>query len=173
MTNEEKIAELIKVSKMPSEERIAYIKRSIAKSKMKNTINEDNENDEGPIQIGDNPDEFYRKLGAIPFNEFAENIYSFKPDEKIDMEKQNTTINGQNESEMFDILQKLNDYRQKLKQMNPKDFTPPSDYFQIGETDFKLKMSPKAKLGDLLYILDNIEEHVKKHYEQLLENNNA
>ena len=82
MTNEEKIAELIKVSKMPSEERIAYIKRSIAKSKMKNTINEDNENDEGPIQIGDNPDEFYRKLGAIPFKEFAEKIDSLKPDEK-------------------------------------------------------------------------------------------
>lgn len=60
MTNEEKIAELIKVSKMPSEERIAYIKRSIAKSKMKKSINEDNENDEGPTQIGDDPDEFYR-----------------------------------------------------------------------------------------------------------------
>ena len=52
MTNEEKIAELIKVSKMPSEERLAYIKQSIAKSKMKKNVNEDNENDEGPIQIG-------------------------------------------------------------------------------------------------------------------------
>jgi len=82
MTNEEKIAELIKVSKMPSEERIAYIKQSIAKSKKKNTINEDNENDEGPIQIGDDPDEFYRKLGAMPFKEFAEKIYGLKPDEK-------------------------------------------------------------------------------------------
>lgn len=82
MTNEEKIAELIKVSKMPSEERIAYIKRSIAKSKMKKNVNEDNENDEGPIQIGDDPDEFYRKLGAIPFKEFAENIYNLKPNEK-------------------------------------------------------------------------------------------
>lgn len=81
MTNEEKIAELIKVSKMPSKERIAYIKQSIAKSKMKNTINEDNENNEGPIQIGDNPDEFYRKLGAIPFKEFAEKIYSLKPND--------------------------------------------------------------------------------------------
>ena len=49
MTNEEKIAELIKVSKMSHEEAIAYMKKSIAKSKMKNTINEDNENDEGPI----------------------------------------------------------------------------------------------------------------------------
>ena len=82
MTNEEKIAELIKVSKMPHEERIAYIKKSIAKSKMKNTTNEDKENDEGPIQIGDNPDEFYRKLGAISFKEFAEKIDSLKPDEK-------------------------------------------------------------------------------------------
>ena len=82
MTNEEKIAELIKVSKMPSEERIAYIKQSIAKSKMKKTVNEDNKNDEGPIQIGDNPDEFYRKLGAIPFKEFAEKIYSLKPNEQ-------------------------------------------------------------------------------------------
>lgn len=82
MTNEEKIAELIKVSKMPSEERLAYIKQSIAKSKMKKNVNEDNENDEGPIQIGDNPDEFYRKLGAIPFKEFAEKIYSLKPNEK-------------------------------------------------------------------------------------------
>lgn len=82
MTNEEKIAELIKVSKMPSEERLAYIKQSIAKSKMKKTVNEDNENDEGPIQIGGNPDEFYRKLGAIPFKEFAEKIYSLKPNEK-------------------------------------------------------------------------------------------
>ena len=43
MTNEEKIAELIKVSKMSHEERIAYIKRSIAKSKMKKNVNEDNE----------------------------------------------------------------------------------------------------------------------------------
>ena len=82
MTNEEKIAELIKVSKMPSEERIAYIKQSIAKSKMKNTINEDDENNEGPIQIGDGPDEFYRKLGAMPFKEFAEKIYNLKPNEK-------------------------------------------------------------------------------------------
>ena len=31
MTNEEKIAELIKVSKMPLEERNAYIEQSIAK----------------------------------------------------------------------------------------------------------------------------------------------
>ena len=82
MTNEEKIAELIKVSKMPSEERIAYIKRSIAKSEMKNTINGDNENNEVATQIGDDPDEFYRKLGAIPFKEFAENIYNLKPNEK-------------------------------------------------------------------------------------------
>ena len=82
MTNEEKIAELIKVSKMPMEEAIAYIEEFIAKRKKKNTINEDNENNEGPIQIGDNPDEFYRKLGAIPFKEFAEKIYSLKPDEK-------------------------------------------------------------------------------------------
>jgi hypothetical protein len=82
MTNEEKIAELIKVSKMPSEEAIAYMKKSIAKSKMKKNVNEDNENDEGPIQIGDAPDEFYRKLGAIPFKEFAENIYNLKPNEK-------------------------------------------------------------------------------------------
>ena len=81
MTNEEKIAELIKVSKMPLEERTAYIKQYIAKSKMKNTINEDNENNEGPIQIEDNPEEFYRKLGAIPFKEFAEKTYSLKPDE--------------------------------------------------------------------------------------------
>ena len=51
MTNEEKIAELIKVSKMPSEERIAYIKQSIAKSKMKNTINEDNENNNHNIEF--------------------------------------------------------------------------------------------------------------------------
>jgi hypothetical protein len=49
---------------------------------MKNTINEDNENNEGPIQIGDDPDEFYRKLCAIPFKEFAEKIDSLKPDEK-------------------------------------------------------------------------------------------
>lgn len=82
MTNEEKIAEMIKVSKMPYEERIAYIEQYIAKRKMKKTVNEDNENDEGPIQIGDNPDEFYRKLGAIPFKEFAEKIYSLKPNEK-------------------------------------------------------------------------------------------
>lgn len=82
MTNEEKIAELIKVSKMPSEEAIAYMKKSIAKSKMKKNVNEDNENDEGPIQIGDDPDEFYRKLGAIPFKEFAENIYNLNPNEK-------------------------------------------------------------------------------------------
>lgn len=82
MTNEEKIAELIKVSKMPSEEAIAYMKKSIAKSKMKKNVNEDNENDEEPIQIGDDPDEFYRKLGAIPFKEFAENIYNLNPNEK-------------------------------------------------------------------------------------------
>ncbi len=82
MTNEEKIAELIKVSKMPLEERNEYIEQFIAKSKMKNAISEDNENDEGPIQIGDNPDEFYRKLGAIPFKEFAEKIDSLKPNEK-------------------------------------------------------------------------------------------
>ena len=82
MTNEEKIAELIKVSKMPHEEAIAYMEKFIAKSKMKSTTNEDKENDEGPIQIGDNPDEFYRKLGAIPFKEFAEKICSFKPNEK-------------------------------------------------------------------------------------------
>ena len=37
MTNEEKIAELMKVSKMPMEEAIAYMKKSIAKSKMKKT----------------------------------------------------------------------------------------------------------------------------------------
>ena len=82
MTNEEKIAELIKVSKMSHEEAIAYIKRSIAKSEMKNTINGDNENNEVATQIGDDPDEFYRKLGAIPFKEFAENIYNLKPNEK-------------------------------------------------------------------------------------------
>lgn len=82
MTNEEKIAELIKVSKMPMEEAIAYMKKSIAKSKMENTINGDNENNEVPTQIGDDPDEFYRKLGAIPFKEFAENIYNLKPNEK-------------------------------------------------------------------------------------------
>ena len=82
MTNEEKIAELIKVSKMPLEERTEYIKQFIAKSKMKKSINEDNKNDVGPIQIGDNPDEFYRKLGAIPFKEFVEKINSLKPDEK-------------------------------------------------------------------------------------------
>ena len=69
--------------------------------------------------------------------------------------------------EMLDILRKLDDYRQKLKQLDPKDFTPPSDYFQLGETDFKVKLSPaEAKLGDLLYILDHIEEHVKMHYRQ-------
>lgn len=82
MTNEEKIAELIKVSKMPSEERIAYIEEFIAKRKAERAVNEDNENDEGSIQIGDDPDEFYRKLGAIPFKEFAEKIYRLKPDEK-------------------------------------------------------------------------------------------
>ena len=49
---------------------------------MKNTTNEDNENDVGPIQIGDNPDEFYRKLGAKPFKEFTEKIYNLKPNEK-------------------------------------------------------------------------------------------
>ena len=81
MTNEEKIAELIKVSKMPLEERNEYIEQFIAKSKMKNAISEDNENDEGPIQI-DDPDEFYRKLGAIPFKEFVEKIDSLKPNEK-------------------------------------------------------------------------------------------
>ena len=82
MTNEEKIAELIKVSKMPLEERNEYIEQFIANSKMKKTVNEDNENDVGPIQIGDDPDKFYRKLGAIPFKEFAENIYNLKPNEK-------------------------------------------------------------------------------------------
>ncbi len=51
MTNEEKIAEMIKVSKMPYKERIAYIKQSIAKSKMKNTINEDNENNNHNIEF--------------------------------------------------------------------------------------------------------------------------
>ena len=69
--------------------------------------------------------------------------------------------------EMLDILRKLDDYRQKLKQLDPKDFTPPSDYFQLGETPFKVKLSPEAKLGDLLYCLDHIEEHVKMHYRQL------
>ena len=83
MTNEEKIAELIKVSKMPSEERIAYIEEFIAKRKAERAVNEDNENDEGSIQIGDDPDEFYRKLGAIPFKEFAEKIYSLKPNELL------------------------------------------------------------------------------------------
>lgn len=68
--------------------------------------------------------------------------------------------------EMLDILRKLDDYRQKLKQLDPKDFTPPSDYFQLGETHFEVKLSPKAKLWDLLYFLDYIEEHVKKHYRQ-------
>ena len=67
---------------MPSEYRIAYIKQSIAKNKSKKNVNEDNENNEGPIQIGDDPDAFYRKLGAIPFKEFAEKIYRLKPDEK-------------------------------------------------------------------------------------------
>ena len=67
---------------------------------------------------------------------------------------------------MLDILRKIDDYRQKLKQLNPMDFKPPSDYFQLGETDFKVKLSPEAKLGDLLYILDHIEEHVKMHYRQ-------
>ena len=82
MTNEEKIAELIKVSKMPHEEAIAYMEKFIANRKMKKNVNEDNENDGEPIQIGDDPDEFYRKLGAIPFQEFVEKIYSLKPDEK-------------------------------------------------------------------------------------------
>ena len=68
--------------------------------------------------------------------------------------------------EMLDILRKIDDYRQKLKQLNPKDFKPPSDYFQLGETPFEGKSSPKAKLGDLLYFLDYIEEHVKMHYRQ-------
>jgi hypothetical protein len=75
-------------------------------------------------------------------------------------------MDAKDELEMFDILRKLDDYRQKLKQMNPKDFKPPSDYFQLGETDFKVKLSPEAKLGDLLYCLDHIEEHVKMHYRQ-------
>ena len=70
------------------------------------------------------------------------------------------------ESDMLDILRKIDDYRQKLKQLNPKDFKPPSDYFQLGETDFKVKLSTEAKLGDLLYCLDHIEEHVKMHYRQ-------
>ena len=70
------------------------------------------------------------------------------------------------ESEMLDILRKIDDYRQKLKQLDPKDFTPPSDYFQLGETPFQVKLSPEAKLGDLLYILDHIEEHVKMHSRQ-------
>ena len=51
MTNEEKIAELIKVSKMPMEEANAYIKQYIAKRKMKNTINEDNENNNHNIEF--------------------------------------------------------------------------------------------------------------------------
>ena len=75
-------------------------------------------------------------------------------------------MDAKDDPEMLDILRKLDDYRQKLKQMNPKDFTPPSDYFQLGETSFKVKLSPKAKLGDLLYFLDHIEEHVKMHYRQ-------
>lgn len=82
MTNEEKIAELIKVSKMPLEERNEYIEQFITKRKAERAVNENSENDVGPIQIGDNPDEFYRQLGAIPFKEFAEKIYSLKPDEK-------------------------------------------------------------------------------------------
>lgn len=82
MTNEEKIAELIKVSKMPMEETVVYIEEFIAKRKAERTVNENSENNVGPIQIGDNPDEFYRKLGAIPFKEFAEKIYSLKPNEK-------------------------------------------------------------------------------------------
>ena len=82
MTNEEKIAELIKVSKMPMEEAVVYIEEFIAKRKAERTVNENSENNVGPIQIGDNPDEFYRKLGAIPFKEFAEKIYSLKPNEK-------------------------------------------------------------------------------------------
>ena len=73
-------------------------------------------------------------------------------------------MDAKDESEMLDILRKLDDYRQKLKQLNPKDFKPPSDYFQLGETPFQVKLSPEAKLGDLLYILDHIEEHVKMHY---------
>ena len=75
-------------------------------------------------------------------------------------------MDAKDDLEMLDILRKLDDYRQKLKQLDPKDFTPPSDYFQLGETDFKVKLSPEAKLGDLLYILDHIEEHVKMHYRQ-------
>lgn len=75
-------------------------------------------------------------------------------------------MDAKDDPEMLDILRKLDDYRQKLKQLDPKDFTPPSDYFQLGETPFKVKLSPKAKLGDLLYILDHIEEHVKMHYRQ-------
>ena len=75
-------------------------------------------------------------------------------------------MDAKDDPEMLDILRKLDDYRQKLKQLNPKDFKPPSDYFQLGETDFKVKLSPEAKLGDLLYILDHIEEHVKMHYRQ-------
>ena len=75
-------------------------------------------------------------------------------------------MDAKDDPEMLDILRKIDDYRQKLKQLNPKDFKPPSDYFQLGETDFKVKLSPEAKLGDLLYILDHIEEHVKMHYRQ-------
>ena len=75
-------------------------------------------------------------------------------------------MDAKDDPEMLDILRKLDDYRQKLKQLDPKDFKPPSDYFQLGETPFEVKLSPKAKLGDLLYFLDYIEEHVKKHYRQ-------
>lgn len=75
-------------------------------------------------------------------------------------------MDAKDDPEMLDILRKLDDYRQKLKQLDPKDFTPPSDYFQLGETTFKVKLSPEAKLGDLLYCLDHIEEHVKMHYRQ-------
>ncbi|MBO7585894.1 MAG: hypothetical protein J6T13_01765 [Bacteroidales bacterium] len=65
------------------EEAIAYIKQFIAKRKAERAVNENSENNIGPIQIGDNPDEFYRKLGAIPFKEFAEKIYGLKPDELL------------------------------------------------------------------------------------------
>ena len=53
MTNEEKIAEMIKVSKMPYEERIAYIEQYIAKRKAERAVNENSENNIGPIQIGE------------------------------------------------------------------------------------------------------------------------
>lgn len=66
MTNEEKIAELIKVSQMPLEERNEYIEQFIAKRKTELTVNENRENNIGPIQIGSDPDEFYQKLGAMP-----------------------------------------------------------------------------------------------------------